>query len=125
MPSPSVSAEPLPVAEPGRHDGSAFSVARYRGRPLDRVSVRVGEWRLVDERLPHPRVRLLHHLGAEEREVDPATEPEVTARVARAGCRIYEVPISYHGRTYAEGKKIGWKDGVQALVTILRYAWFD
>ena len=48
-------------------------------------------------------------------------EPEVTARVARAGCRIYEVPISYHGRTYAEGKKIGWRDGVAALWTILKY----
>jgi glycosyltransferase involved in cell wall biosynthesis len=48
-------------------------------------------------------------------------EPEVTAKVARAGCRIYEVPISYHGRTYAEGKKIGWKDGVAAIWTILKH----
>jgi glycosyltransferase involved in cell wall biosynthesis len=48
-------------------------------------------------------------------------EPEVTAKVARAGCRIYEVPISYHGRTYAEGKKIGWRDGVAAIWTILRF----
>jgi len=48
-------------------------------------------------------------------------EPEVTAKVARLGCRIYEVPISYHGRTYAEGKKIGWKDGVSAIWTILKY----
>jgi glycosyltransferase involved in cell wall biosynthesis len=48
-------------------------------------------------------------------------EPEVTAKVARTGCRIYEVPISYHGRTYAEGKKIGWKDGVSAIWTILKY----
>ena len=47
-------------------------------------------------------------------------EPEVTARVARLGCRIYEVPISYHGRTYAEGKKIGWRDGFSAIWTILR-----
>ena len=47
-------------------------------------------------------------------------EPEVTAKIARAGCRIYEVPISYHGRTYAEGKKIGWRDGVAAIWTILR-----
>src|SRR5262249_36361545 len=38
-------------------------------------------------------------------------EPEITAKVARAGARVYEVPISYHGRTYEEGKKIGWKDG--------------
>jgi hypothetical protein len=48
-------------------------------------------------------------------------EPEVTAKVARLGCRIYEVPISYHGRTYAEGKKIGWKDGASAIWTILRF----
>jgi glycosyltransferase involved in cell wall biosynthesis len=47
-------------------------------------------------------------------------EPEVTARLAQAGVRIYEVPISYHGRSYAEGKKIGWKDGVSAIWTILR-----
>jgi len=47
-------------------------------------------------------------------------EPEVTARIARTGCRIYEVPISYHGRTYAEGKKIGWRDGVAAIWTILK-----
>jgi glycosyltransferase involved in cell wall biosynthesis len=48
-------------------------------------------------------------------------EPEVTARIARTGCRIYEVPIAYHGRTYAEGKKIGWRDGVAAIWTILKY----
>lgn len=48
-------------------------------------------------------------------------EPEVTAKVARTRCRIYEVPISYHGRTYEEGKKIGWKDGVAAIWTILKY----
>ena len=52
-------------------------------------------------------------------------EPEVTARVARLGCRIYEVPISYHGRTYAEGKKIGWRDGVSAIWTILRCNLWD
>jgi len=42
--------------------------------------------------------------------------------VARAGARVYEVPISYHGRTYEEGKKIGWKDGVRALYAIAKYA---
>jgi glycosyltransferase involved in cell wall biosynthesis len=51
-------------------------------------------------------------------------EPEVTAKVARTGCRIYEVGISYYGRTYAEGKKIGWKDGVRALVCIVKYNLF-
>jgi glycosyltransferase involved in cell wall biosynthesis len=48
-------------------------------------------------------------------------EPEITAKVARRGYRIYEVPISYYGRTYDEGKKIGWKDAVSALATIVRH----
>ncbi|MDA8016202.1 MAG: glycosyltransferase family 2 protein [Thermoanaerobaculia bacterium] len=49
-------------------------------------------------------------------------EPELTAKVAKSKkWRVYEVPISYHGRTYAEGKKIGWKDGVSAIWAILRY----
>ncbi len=52
-------------------------------------------------------------------------EPEFTAKVARLGVRIYEVPISYHGRTYAEGKKIGWKDGVSAMWSILRFNIWD
>ena len=49
-------------------------------------------------------------------------EPEITCKVARMGCRIYEVGISYSGRTYAEGKKIGWRDGVRAVLVILRYS---
>ena len=48
-------------------------------------------------------------------------EPEITAKVAKLGCRIYEVGISYSGRTYDEGKKIGWRDGVAALRCILKY----
>ncbi len=48
-------------------------------------------------------------------------EPEITAKVAKTGCRIYEVGISYYGRTYAEGKKIGWRDGVRALICIIKY----
>jgi glycosyltransferase involved in cell wall biosynthesis len=48
-------------------------------------------------------------------------EPEITARVAQTGCRIYECAISYNPRSYAEGKKIGWTDGVRALSCILRY----
>jgi hypothetical protein len=48
-------------------------------------------------------------------------EPEITAKVARLGCRIYEVPVSYSGRTYAEVKKINWKDGFSALRCILQY----
>ncbi len=52
-------------------------------------------------------------------------EPEVTAKIARRGVRVYEVPISYAGRTYAEGKKIVWRDGVAALWAILRYNLID
>ena len=48
-------------------------------------------------------------------------EPEITAKIARKNCRIYEVGISYYGRTYIEGKKIGWKDGFRALYAILKY----
>jgi hypothetical protein len=49
-------------------------------------------------------------------------EPEVTAKVAAGGWRIYEVGISYSGRTYDEGKKIGWRDGVRAFYCIVRYS---
>lgn len=49
-------------------------------------------------------------------------EPEITAKVARSGARIYEVGVSYSGRTYAEGKKIGWRDGFQALRCIVVYS---
>jgi glycosyltransferase involved in cell wall biosynthesis len=52
-------------------------------------------------------------------------EPEITAKLARAKCRIYEVGISYAGRTYEEGKKIGWKDGFRAIYAILKYNFFD
>jgi glycosyltransferase involved in cell wall biosynthesis len=48
-------------------------------------------------------------------------EPELVAKVAKRRLRIYEVPVSYYGRTYAEGKKIGWKDGVRAVYCILKY----
>jgi glycosyltransferase involved in cell wall biosynthesis len=52
-------------------------------------------------------------------------EPEITVKIAKAGYRIYEVAISYAGRTYAEGKKIGWRDGVEALWTLVYFRFFD
>ena len=52
-------------------------------------------------------------------------EPEFTAKVSKARCRIYEVPISYSGRDYSEGKKIGWKDGVAAIYFIFKYRFFS
>jgi glycosyltransferase involved in cell wall biosynthesis len=51
-------------------------------------------------------------------------EPEITAKIAQLGCRIYEIPISYWGRDYSEGKKISWKDGIAALYWIIRYNLF-
>ena len=52
-------------------------------------------------------------------------EPEITAKAARARWRIYEVPVSYSGRTYEEGKKIGWRDAITALGAIVYYRFFD
>jgi glycosyltransferase involved in cell wall biosynthesis len=52
-------------------------------------------------------------------------EPEITARLAQWGASIYEVPISYHGRTYAEGKNIGWRDGIEALWLIIKFRFID
>lgn len=49
-------------------------------------------------------------------------EPEITAKLAKKGIRIYEVAVSYHGRTYAEGKKISWKDGIRAIWCIVKYS---
>jgi glycosyltransferase involved in cell wall biosynthesis len=56
---------------------------------------------------------------------DFAMEPEITAKVAKRECRVFEVPISYLGRTYREGKKIGWKDAFKALRTMLKYRLLD
>ena len=52
-------------------------------------------------------------------------EPEITAKIARRGLRVYETSISYHGRNYSEGKKITWRDGFFAIASIVRYALFD
>ena len=52
-------------------------------------------------------------------------EPEITVKLAKTRCRIYEVPISYSGRDYSQGKKIGWKDGLAAIFHLLRFRFFD
>ena len=65
------------------------------------------------------RREVLQEINLEEKRF--GFEPEITAKVARIGCRIYEVGISYSGRKYEEGKKIGWKDGLRALWCILKY----
>jgi glycosyltransferase involved in cell wall biosynthesis len=59
--------------------------------------------------------------GIEIKENRFGFEPEITAKVAKTHCRIYEVGISYNGRTYDEGKKIGWKDGFRAIYCIIKY----
>lgn len=69
------------------------------------------------------RTNLLKSIPLESITFD--VEPELTIKLARRGSRIFEVPISYSGRTYREGKKIGWKDGFRALWSILRYAISD
>jgi len=65
------------------------------------------------------RAEIIKSLEIEENRF--GIEPELTAKIAKRNLRIYEVPISYQGRTHAEGKKIGWKDGVRALYCIVKY----
>ena len=54
-----------------------------------------------------------------------SVEPEITAKVLKKNCRIYEIPISYYGRSYSEGKKITWKDGFSAIFTLFWYRFFN
>ena len=68
------------------------------------------------------RMSVLKRLRLRARGFD--IEPELVIKTAKLGVRIYEVPISYHGRTYAEGKKIGWRDGVVALWRIVVFGFF-
>ena len=68
------------------------------------------------------RSSLIKNIKIEEKRF--GFEPEITAKVSKLDCRIYEVGISYYGRTYDEGKKIGWKDGVRAIYCILKYNLF-
>jgi hypothetical protein len=68
------------------------------------------------------RRELLHNITIEEDRF--GCEPELTAKVARGGYRVFEVGISYNGRTYEEGKKIGWRDGVRAIYVIVKYNLF-
>lgn len=69
------------------------------------------------------RAELLQQLNLQEDRF--GFEPEITAKLSRARCRIYEVGVSYHGRTYKEGKKVNWKDGFRVIYAIIRYNLFD
>ncbi len=69
------------------------------------------------------RLEVVQKLNLKSRRFD--VEPEITAKVAKMKCRVYEVPISYSGRDFSEGKKIGWTDGFAALRAIVRFRFFD
>ena len=69
------------------------------------------------------RTEIIKDLNLEQKRF--GIEPEITAKVARTKCRIYEVGISYYGRSYSEGKKINWQDGLKAVYYILRYGIFS
>jgi glycosyltransferase involved in cell wall biosynthesis len=122
----------MPILE-GRADavyGSRFLGGPHRvlffwhsvgNRLLTLLSNMLTDLNLTDMETCYKMVRtdLLHTLPLSSKRF--GIEPEITARLAQAGARIYELPISYHGRSYAEGKKIGWKDGVSAIWAILRF----
>jgi glycosyltransferase involved in cell wall biosynthesis len=90
-------------------------------RVLTLVSNAVTNLNLTDMETCYKLFRIEVLRRIELREDRFGFEPEVTAKVARLGVRIYEVGISYAGRTYEEGKKIGWRDGLWALWCILKY----
>ena len=112
------------IALPGRAPPRAVLLALRRQQLLTLLSNMLTDLNLTDMETCYKMVR------ADLMESLPLTadrfgfEPEITARLAQSGARIYELPISYNGRTYAEGKKIGWKDGVAALFHIVRYNLF-
>jgi UTP-glucose-1-phosphate uridylyltransferase len=68
------------------------------------------------------RREVLEQITVEENRF--GVEPELTAKISKLNRRIYEVGISYHGRTYDEGKKIGWRDGLRAIYVIFKYGFF-
>lgn len=79
-------------------------------------------WDYVALRLFHVPVMIMPYIGAQK--FCPYASPEITAKIAKTNCRKYEVWISYSGRTYLEGKKICWRDGVRAIYCILKYNLF-
>lgn len=118
----------------GRADvvfGTRFGKARPSGmrlqhwianRLLTRLSNLATGLRLTDMETCYKvfRRELIQRIVIEENRF--GFEPEVTAKIARTSCRIEEVTIAYHGRSHADGKKIGWKDGVRALWCIAKYS---
>jgi len=104
-----------------RPPGRRFEVHRLGNGLLTRFSNLLTGLQLTDMETCYKMIRtpLAQALTIEESRF--GIEPELTAKLAASGARIREVPISYHGRSYADGKKIGWRDGVSALRCILKY----
>lgn len=71
------------------------------------------------------RLEVIEEIGPKLKSPRFGIEPEITARIAKTKCRVFEVSVSYNGRTFAEGKKIGWRDGFKAIWCIVRYGLFD
>jgi glycosyltransferase involved in cell wall biosynthesis len=90
-------------------------------RGLTLVSNMLNDLNLTDMETCYKAFRseVIHALTIEEDRF--GIEPELTAKVAKMNLRIYEIPVSYRGRTYADGKKIGWKDGLRTIYSIVKY----
>jgi hypothetical protein len=98
---------------------------RFGNRMLTEASNLTTGLRLTDMETCYKALRRDAIRGVWLRENRFGFEPEITAKLARRGCRFVEVPIAYHGRGWEEGKKIGPRDAVRALWCIFRYAWWD
>jgi hypothetical protein len=105
--------------------GSLGAVSTLANRALTTLSNMLTDLNLTDMETCYKAWRSEVSASFELREERFGFEPEFTAKVAARGYRIYEVPISYSGRSYDEGKKIGFKDAVEALYCIVRYNVFD
>jgi len=90
-------------------------------RGLTLVSNMLNDLNLTDMEVCYKAFRLEVIRRVQIEEDRFGIEPELTAKVAKMNLRIYEIPVSYRGRTYADGKKIGWKDGVRAMYCIVKY----
>ena len=106
----------------GRRQPGQQLVHHYANRILTFLSNRMTGLRLTDMETGYKVFRREVLIGISIREDRFGVEPELTAKIASGGWRIHEVPVSYRPRNAEEGKKIGWKDGVRALVCILRYS---
>ncbi|MEM6654921.1 MAG: glycosyltransferase family 2 protein [Planctomycetota bacterium] len=98
---------------------------RCGNRCLTTLSNLTTGWRLTDMETCYKAFRRDALRGARLRENRFGFEPELTAKLARRGCRIAEVPIAYQPRGFDEGKKIGFRDAIRAVWCILRYGWLD